>query len=219
VIGYCGLRLIQTVPPTVEPLTADEVRARLNIGANVTDEVLNAYITAARQTIDGDSWLGRAINTQTWEGKLDVFPSCDGGRIYLPLPPLQQVTVSYLDAAGDPVTMVEGADYRLVRAQRSYIVPGTAPGKAWPQVSGIDGVTIEFVAGYGDAGADVPEPIRTAIALSVGHIHHMASRNPAVTLEQEEGIGQTRYGVTPEVFKAIDDTARNLLAGYQVMIA
>ena len=56
----------------------------------------------------------------------------------------------------------------------------------------------------------MPEPIRTAIALSVGHIHHMASRNPAVTLEMEEGIGQTRYGVTAEVFKVIDDTIESL---------
>ena len=58
------MRLIPTMPPAVEPLTADEVRARLNIGASVSDEVLNAYITAARMRVDGaDGYLGRALVT------------------------------------------------------------------------------------------------------------------------------------------------------------
>jgi uncharacterized phiE125 gp8 family phage protein len=210
VIDYCGMRLIQTVPPDVEPLTAAEARARLNIGTNVSDEVMNAYITAARQVIDGAGWLGRAINTQTWQGKADTFPA---GRIYIPLPPLQTVTVGYIDGNGDQVNMVEGVDYQVVQAQRPYIVPLSA----WPILTGIDGVTIEFVAGYGDAGSDVPEPIRTAVALGAGHIHHIASRNPAVTMEAEEGIGQTRYGVTAEVFQVIDTTVQSLLSTYRVI--
>jgi hypothetical protein len=89
---------------------------------------------------------------------------------------------------------------------------------SWPSVTArADAVTIEFTAGYGDAGSDVPEPIRTAIALAVGHIHHIASRNPAVTMEAEEGIGQTRYGVTAEVFSVIDTTVQSLLSTYRVM--
>ena len=114
-ITYCGtasgeaeqrrMRLVLVTPPAVEPLTTDEVRARQNIGSNVSDEVLQAYITAARQRIDGaDGWLGRALNTQTWQAKFNTFPS---DRIYLPLPPLQSVDISYLDVNGDPVTLVE----------------------------------------------------------------------------------------------------------------
>jgi uncharacterized phiE125 gp8 family phage protein len=210
----CGLRLVLVTPPAVEPLTAAEAKARLNIGAEVSDEVMNAYITAARQRIDGaDGWLGRAINTQTWQGKADTFPSCDGGRIYIPLPPLQTVTIKYLDAAGSTVTLTDGVDYRLVQAQRPYILPLSS----WPSVTGIDGVTIEFVAGYGSAGADVPEPIRTAVALGAGHLRSMSARDLSVSEEVEEGIGSTRYVVSQNAGDVIDNTVECLLSTYQVM--
>ena len=210
----CGMRLVLIEPPTVEPLTAAEAKARLNINDDVSDEVMNAYITAARQRIDGaDGWLGRALNTQTWEGRADTFPTCDGGRIYIPLPPLQTVTVAYLDANGDPQALVEGTDYQVVQAQRPYIVPLTA----WPTVTGIDGVTIEFVVGYGDAGSDVPEPIRTAVALGAGHLRSMTSRDLSISEETEEGIGSTRYVVSQNAGDVIDYTVECLLSTYQVM--
>jgi uncharacterized phiE125 gp8 family phage protein len=208
------MRLVLVSPPAVEPLTAAEAKERLNIGAEVSDEVMNAYITAARQRIDGaDGYLGRALITQTWQGRDDTFPTDDNGRIYIPMPPLQTVTISYLDPTGSPVTLVDGVDYRVVQAQRPYILPLTS----WPSVTGIDGVTIEFVVGYGDAGTDVPEPIRTAIALGAGQLRTMSMRNLTVTLEREEGIGETRYGVTSEIFTALDTVIQNLLSTYRVV--
>jgi uncharacterized phiE125 gp8 family phage protein len=208
------MRLVLISGPAVEPLTAAEAKERLNIGSEVSDAVMDAYITAARQRIDGaDGYLGRALITQTWQGRDDTFPTDDNGRIYIPLPPLQTVTVSYLDSAGSPVTLVDGVDYRIVQAQRPYILPLSS----WPSVTGIDGVTIEFVVGYGDAGTDVPEPIRTAIALGAGHLRTMSMRNLTVTLEREEGIGETRYGVTSEIFTAIDSTVQSLLSTYRVV--
>lgn len=208
------MRLVLVSGPAVEPLTAAEAKERLNIGSEVSDAVMDAYIMAARQRIDGaDGYLGRALITQTWQGRDDAFPTDDNGRIYIPLPPLQTVTVSYLNSAGSPVTLVAGVNYRVVQAQRPYILPLTS----WPSVTGIDGVTIEFVVGYGDAGADVPEPIRTAIALGAGHLRTMSTRNLTVTLEQEEGIGQTRYGVTAEIFTVLDSTVQSLLSTYRVI--
>jgi uncharacterized phiE125 gp8 family phage protein len=208
------MRLILISGPAIEPLTAAEAKERLNIGSEVSDEVMDAYITAARQRIDGaDGYLGRALITQTWQYKDDTFPTDDNGRIYIPLPPLQTVTINYLDSTGSPITLVDGVDYRLVQAQRPYILPLTS----WPSVTGIDGVTIEFVAGYGDAGTDVPEPIRTAIALGAGQLRTMSMRNLTVTLEREEGIGETRYGVTAEIFTALDSTVQHLLSTYRVV--
>src|SRR4029077_5681508 len=194
------MRLVLVSGPAVEPLTAAEAKERLNIGGEVSDEVMDAYIMAARQRNDGaDGYLGRAFITEMWPGRDDTFPTDDNGRIYIPLPPLQTVTVSYLDSTGNPVTLVDGVDYRVVQAQRPYILPLSS----WPSVTGVDGVTIEFVVGYGDAGADVPEPIRTAIALGAGQLRTMSMRNLTVTLEREEGIGETRYGVTSEIFTAL----------------
>jgi uncharacterized phiE125 gp8 family phage protein len=209
------MRLELVLPPAVEPLTAAEAKARLNIGAEVPDEVIDAYIMASRQQIDGAAgWLNRALITQSWRGHLDAFPC--GKRFYIPLPPLQELTISYVGADGSSVTLTEGVDYKLTKnAQRPYITPIGS----WPSIAiTSDAITLDFVAGYGDDGASVPEPIRTAIALGAGHIHYISSRNPAIVQEIEEGIGATRYGVTAEVFNVINDTIANLLSVYRVIV-
>lgn len=211
------MRLVLVTPPAVEPLTVDEARARSNLGSKVSDEVVQAFITAARQTIDGaDGWLGRALITQSWLGSLDYFPACDGGRIFIPLPPLQEITsLSYLDGGGASV-VVDPAAYQVVMGPRPYILP--VYNSSWPAVTcRADAVTIEFTAGYGDAGADVPEPIRTAIALMTGDFCDMATRNPYITQEIEEGIGSTRYMVNADVNKMMDNALQNLLSIYRVI--
>lgn len=211
------MRLILVDPPAVEPLTAAEAKARLNIGSEVSDEVMDAYLMAARQRIDGaDGYLGRALITQTWTGNLDYFPACDGGRIYVPLPPLQQVTeLSYLGSDGVPV-VVDPATYQVVMGPRPYLLP--VYNSTWPSISTrADAVTITFTAGYGDDGSSVPEPIRTAIVLAAGHIRSMSARNLNVSLEREEGIGETRYMINKDVFDIIDGTIEHLLSTYQVI--
>jgi uncharacterized phiE125 gp8 family phage protein len=213
------MRLVLVEGPFPEPLTAAEAKARLNIGDEISDEVMDAYITAARQAIDGaDGWLGRALISQRWQYNLDEFPSCDGGKLYIPLPPLQEVTeLSYLDSDGATVVMVEGDDYQVVMGPRPYIVP--AYGTAWPSVTcRADAITVEFWAGYGDAGADVPEPIRTAIALGAGHLRSMSARNLSITEEVEEGVGSTRYVVSANAGEVISATQKALLSTYRVMV-
>lgn len=207
------MRLVLIEPPLVEPLTAAEAKARLNIGDEISDQVIDAYIMASRQVIDGaDGWLGRAINTQTWRGALDQFPTDCGGKINIPLPPLQQVTeVNYLDVDGS-VVIVPPANYQVVMGPRPYLLPVSA----WPIVSGFDAISIVFVAGYGDDGIDVPEPIRTAISLGVSHLRSM-TRNLGVSQEIEEGIGATRYLINADIRQIIDDTVKNLLSVYRVI--
>jgi len=210
------MRLIMVDPPAVEPLTAAEARARLNMGDEVTDEVMEVYIKTARQRIDGaDGYLGRALITQTWMANFNCFPTCEGGKIRIPLPPLQEVTeISYLDADGVPMVIAE-EDYQVVQGPRPYIVP--AHGLTWPTVtSRADAITITFIAGYGDDGSSVPEPIRTAIVLAAGHINSRSSRNLSITEEVEEGIGSTRYVVSPNADDAMERTIDNLLSTYQV---
>lgn len=213
------MRLILLDGPVNEPLTAAEVRARSNIGSEISDAVIDAYIIASRQMIDGaDGYLGRALITQTWQGNIDQFPSssCDSGRIYIPLPPLQQlVELSYLDANGIPTVVAEG-NYQVVMGPRPYIVP--VYNSAWPSVTTrADAISIKFTAGYGDDGDDVPEPIRTAISLGVANLRSMSSRNLTVSLEQEEGIGETRYIINKDVLGAMDETMRCLLSIYRVI--
>src|ERR1043165_9106345 len=95
-----NLRL--TDAPSVEPITLEEARDHLRLVASGSpathpdDDMIEAFITAARQHIDGkDGWLGRCLITQTWELVLDTFPD---GEIRLPLSPVQEVvSIKYDD--------------------------------------------------------------------------------------------------------------------------
>jgi hypothetical protein len=100
---------------------------------------------------------------------------------------------------------------------RPYLLP--AYGSAWPwATSQADAISISFTAGYGDADTDVPENIRTAIALGVSHLRTMSASNLTVTLEREEGIGETRYGVNlTEIGTALNTTVQSLLSIYRVI--
>jgi uncharacterized phiE125 gp8 family phage protein len=209
------MRLELVAPPVVEPLTAAEAKARLAIGDEVSDEVMNAWIMAARQQLDGAvGWLNRALITQSWRGHLDAFPC--GNRVYIPLPPLQQLTISYIGADGSSVALTEDVDYKLTKnAQRPYITPIGS----WPSATiSSDAITLDFIAGYGDDGASVPEPIRTAIVLGVSYFRTMSARNLMVTLEREEGIGETRYGVSlADLGTTVSDAVQSLLSVYRVI--
>jgi uncharacterized phiE125 gp8 family phage protein len=116
---------------------------------------------AARQHVDGrDGWLGKALVTQVWDLKLSAFET----PIRLPLPPLQEVmsvTVGgeVMDAGGYVVAGANNVDKAEV-----------SPATSWPSVTAApEAVSIRFRAGYGDVGSDVPEPIRQAMLLLIGH--------------------------------------------------
>jgi uncharacterized phiE125 gp8 family phage protein len=206
------MRLVLVEPPTVEPLTAAEAKARLNIGDEVSDEVMDALITAARQTIDGaDGWLGRALITQVWRGTLDQFPCWE---LNIPHPPLQSVlAINYIDGTGAQIEHPD-SNYQIVPARRPYITP--AFGKAWPATRcQSDAVSIDFVVGYGQP-TDVPEPIRSAIALMASNIRSLSARNLFVSATATEGVGSTQYVVSPNAAQAIDTTVSALLSPFRI---
>lgn len=172
------MALIQIQKPAVGPVTLEEARAHCRIDADGSpashpdDALVTSLIAAATQFIDGPhGLLSRCIVTQTWELVLDRFPS---GAIGIPLPPLQSVeSITYLNADGDSVVIPENG-YSVDNArQPGYVLPGP---DGWPQVGDyINAVRIRFVAGYAPEGspidyrANVPQAIKQAILLIVGH--------------------------------------------------
>jgi uncharacterized phiE125 gp8 family phage protein len=207
------MRLVPVTLPTLEPLTAAELKTRLNIGPEMSDETAESLIKAARQMIDGqDGWLGRALLTQTWQGMLDGFPCRE---IRVPLPPLQDVSaMRYVDGSG-ATQELDSSDYQIVQSARPYIMP--AFGKSWPSsFCGPDAVSIEFVAGYGDNPEDVPEPIRSAIALQVSSLRSLSAQNLFLSQDVVEGVGSQSYVVGGNAGAAIDAAVMSLLSTYRV---
>jgi uncharacterized phiE125 gp8 family phage protein len=207
------MTLAPVTPPEVEPLTADDVRARLGLNASVTDEQLDPMIKAARQEIDGDEgYLGRALITQTWDLFLDRFPS---GEIDIPLPPLQSVaSLKYFDVDGVSQTW-DSANYVVVPGKVWRIIP--AYGLCWPSIRHQpNAVGIRFVAGYGDEGNKVPEPIRQALAEKVSLARAMARPDPSLRSETTDGIDSYSYSTGQDFADALRSSIEQRLEGYRI---
>ena len=237
--------LVLITPPAVEPLLVEDAKAMLNIGSEVSDTVMGAFVTAARQSIDGATgWIGRCLVTQTWDLVLDAFPWQDYYAlsekgfydrpspaipyrdlrarqlrgIVLPLAPVQSiVSITYIDGNGESQTL-DPANYSLVKGDPARVV--LAFSGAWPAAALIAGsVKVRFTAGYGDDGTAVPQTFRTAIALQAGHFRSLAERNLFIASDSVEGVGTTAYVVGNGAGNAIDATVQALLEPYRLVLS
>lgn len=161
--------LQQTSAPAETPITLAEAKAHLRVLHSQEDALIEALIWAATVHLDGrHGALGRCLVTQSWEYRLNCLPLW--GRIEIPLPPLQSVaSVKYIDEAGDEQTLatdqyvVDTGTY-VGRIRRAYDV-------VWPFSRDEEhAVRIRFTAGYG-AAEDVPQPIKQAMLLMIGHLY------------------------------------------------
>ncbi len=152
-----GLEIVTA--PSVEPVTVPEVIAFARHIPTVENAVVGTMAKAARIRLEKESW--RAFVTQTWDLKLDRFPSWE---IQIPRPPLQSITsITYIDQ-DDASQTVSSSKYEDDTPYEDYGRVFPIPGETWPTDvrDRINAVTIRFVAGYGLA-ADVPDTIKVAI--------------------------------------------------------
>lgn len=161
-------------PPTADPVTLVEAKAHCRISIDDDDGLIAGYILAARHHLETET--RRAFATQTWDLTIDdEWPiarvnGCYRNRIVLPRPPVQSVTsISYIDGAGATQTLAAD-QYKLAKADTGEWLIEPAYGVSWPTVrSEMAAVTVRFVAGYGTNPGDIPEPLRQAMLLLIGH--------------------------------------------------
>lgn len=150
------------------------------------DDLLTALIVAAREYCEG--FQNRQYITATWDLWLDNFPA--GACIRIPLPPLQSVTsIKYYDTA-NVEAILPLTDYFIDDKSEPGRV-ALAYGKSWPSTTlrPVNGVCIEFVAGYGLTTA-VPKKVKQAILLLIGHwyMNREAAINGSVSKEIEFAV-------------------------------
>lgn len=165
--------------PTVEPVTLAEAKAHLRIDSTDEDTLVDSLITTAREYIEEQTRL--SLVATRWRYRLEGFPE-DGGDIELPRRPmllstnanknlsspvvrywqgteneeiflLDQTDGDFLAATGNPPT---------VRLYNAWLWPFVTTWRPLP-------VEVEYTAGYGTDGANVPRPLKMAILLLVGH--------------------------------------------------
>lgn len=188
--------LTATTPPAVEPVSLIEAKRHVRAEADEDNAYLDSRIVGARTYCE--NYTGRALITQTLRLTLDGFPGCSG-MIRPPRPRLIEVSeITYVDTNG--VTQaLDPANYQVdASTEPGRIAP--AYGLTWPSTRPqMASVSITYTAGYGATAASVPQPIREAMLLLIGHRYEF------------------REPVAEGNFKEIPMAVASLLAPYRMM--
>jgi uncharacterized phiE125 gp8 family phage protein len=141
------------------------------VDGTAEDTLIASLILTTRLHVEAAA--GLALVTQGWSWYLDAWPAARA--LKLPLRPIQSVAAVRLYDDGGAATTLEATGYLLDGVgPHPRLVRLGAP--AWPKPGRIaNGIEIAFTAGYGNAAADVPAPIRQAILLLVAHWHEHRS--------------------------------------------
>lgn len=163
-----GLTLVTR--PTLEPVTLIEAKAHCRVDTSDDDGLMAAYVLAARAWVE--SQVG-PLMTQTWDVTYPWGWPWDRQRyrIKLPLRPVQSVvSVTYVDEQGVSQTLSPSLYTAILNVPTPCIEK--AFNVTWPTVRDVpEAVTVRLVTGYGDNPGDVPQPLRLAILMLVGHFY------------------------------------------------
>lgn len=150
------------ITPGAQPLTLQDVKDHLGVNDFASDTRIDTCISQAKEYAEW--YLSRTLMPTTLEIRLDAFPS----EIELPMAPVSSITsITYIDTSGNLQTVSPTA-YNL---DNFHVVPYIRPifGGVWPSTRAErNAVRVRYVAGYADA-ASIPESIRAALFLLVGH--------------------------------------------------
>lgn len=156
------MTFFRTVEPAFEPVTLSEIRAWPRLDHASEDTMLEGLVRAAREEVELRT--GLALITQSWRVCIDKWPRT--GTLRLPRSPAITIdAVTRYGRDGD-ATQLDPADFVLNgRTEPASIA--LRPGMVVPV--GPNGIEVDFTAGFGPSGPDVPDALKHAIKVLVAH--------------------------------------------------
>lgn len=156
------MTLFRTVEPAVEPVTLNEAKAHLRVSHASEDDLIQGLIRAARDEVEKAT--GVALIDQGWRLALDRWPR-DGTATIVRHPVKEILSVTAFGADGEAV-LIDPGTYTfdsLSRPARLHFEERPTHGRT------LNGIEIDFAAGFGEAGTDVPDILKRAILTLVAH--------------------------------------------------
>jgi len=184
---YRSLRTL--TQPVVEPVSLAEAKAHCRIDSDADDFYIVSLITAAREWVE--TYMDEALIHQQLVMRLDGFPA----EIELPRPPMATsgtataVSVTFTSDVSGVTAALSSSTYRIDRDTKPGVIRNTYGG-AWPgHLTDYNSVTVTWWAGRGESGSSVPQGVRNAILMLVGHFYERR-------LAADSGsLNDTPYGV------------------------
>jgi len=142
------------------------VKDHLRVETTDEDTLIQSYIDAAIEYMEGPYGGGFLIGSQTWEFYTDYFPPA----FYIPLYPVQSVDeIRYTDEGGTEQTL-DASRYRVDSVSNpARIVPGY--NATWPATRSGEpnAVAVQFTGGFDP----IPADLKQAIMLLTAHLYEI----------------------------------------------
>jgi uncharacterized phiE125 gp8 family phage protein len=163
--------------PAVEPVALSEAKAHLRIQHDDDDDVIAALIAGARVHIETQT--RRVLITQSWRLTRDVWP-VDGRILVLPAPLRALAAARVIMTSGATHSIDPGLFFADMAGAPAFLAfsPGTVPMSDRP----VTGIELNVEVGYGDAPADVPQPLFDTDYLEVDLSAFAAGAIPKIPL-------------------------------------
>jgi uncharacterized phiE125 gp8 family phage protein len=157
------MTLARITPPVGEPVTLADMKLHLRLTHTSEDALIGNLIKAAREEVEQAA--GLALISQGWRLYLDEWPG--SGIVLLQRAPMISLdAVTVFNAAGSPASLPLSG-FVFDRASRpARLAPKDTvmtPGRA------LNGIEIDFTAGFGATGAEAPDGLKRAIMLLAAH--------------------------------------------------
>ena len=156
------MTLIRTVAPAAEPVTLADVKAHLRLAHASEDELLASLVRAAREDVERAT--GMALIDQNWRLALHAWPS--QGCVPIARHPVREILSVTVYGSEGEASLIDPAGYQLDMLSR----PARLHFETRPEpLRVLNGIEIDFSAGFGEAGTDVPDLLKRAILVLVAH--------------------------------------------------